>query len=102
MFGEPKNNLRKQVINAIKEKLAEQREELIKIIETHKLKLLQLELTNPGRSKLSKAFTQREYIKIILVDAEYQWIRVEETFELSNQGIYGECSLCNTNINIKN
>jgi hypothetical protein len=54
MFREANINLSKQEINAIKEKLAKQREELIKTIETQKLKLLQLGLTNPDRSNLAK------------------------------------------------
>ena len=100
MFGDANNNLSKQDINTIKVKLAEQREDLIKTIETHKLKLLQIDLINPDRSTLAKAFTQREHMETIIGDAEYQWTKVDEAFERVNQGTYGKCSHCKTNINI--
>jgi DnaK suppressor protein len=94
------NNLNRQDINTIKEKLAERREEIIKTIETHKLKLLQLELSSPYRSTLAKAFTQREHMEAIVSDAEYQWTKAEEAFVRLNQGTYGKCSHCETNIHI--
>ncbi len=93
-------NLCKQDINVIKEKLVEQREEIIETIETQKLKLLQLDLTNPDRSTLAKASTQREHMETIVSGAEYQWTKVEEAFDRLNQGTYGKCSHCETNINI--
>jgi RNA polymerase-binding transcription factor DksA len=100
MVWEANNNLSKQDIHTIKEKLTGRREELIKTIETQKLKLLQLDLSILGLSTLAKTLTQREHMETIVVDAEYQWSKVEEAFERLTQGTYGKCSLCETNINI--
>jgi RNA polymerase-binding transcription factor DksA len=100
MVWEANNILSKQEKNAIKEKLAEQQEEVIKTIETQKLKLLQIDLTNPDRSTLAKAFNQREHMGTIVGDAEYQWTKIEEAYERLNQGTYGKCFRCETNINI--
>jgi len=63
MSREANDNLSKQEINTVKEKLTKQQEELIKTIETQKLKLLQIDLINPDRSTLAKAFTQREHME---------------------------------------
>ena len=80
------NNLSRKDIDTIMEKLAEQREEIIKTIETQKIKLIQLDLTNPDCSTLAKASTQREHMETIVGDAEYQWTEVEEAFDRLNQG----------------
>jgi RNA polymerase-binding protein DksA len=84
----------------IKTNLAEQREELLKTIESHRLELLQMDLTNPDRSTLAKAFTQRERKESIIADAECQWEKVENAFDRMFRGTYGQCSQCGTSISV--
>jgi RNA polymerase-binding protein DksA len=94
------NKINEQDIKVIKDKLAEQRKELSKTIETHKLELLQMDLTNPDRSTLAKAFTQRERKESIIADAEHQWKKIEKAFKRMSTGTYGQCSQCGTSINV--
>jgi len=94
------NSISKQDIKMIKNALAEQREELLKTIESHKLELLKIDLTNPDRSTLAKVFTQRERKESIISDAEQQWEKVENAFKRISRGIYGLCSKCGKNIKV--
>lgn len=94
------NKISEQDIKMIKDKLAEQREDLLKTIESHKLELLQMDLTNPDRSTLAKAFTQRERKETIIADAEHQWEKIENACDRISRGTYGRCSHCGANINV--
>jgi DnaK suppressor protein len=100
MDGVKNNKISERDIKMIRDKLAEQREELLKMIESHKLELLQMDLTNPDRSTLAKAFTQRERKESIIADAEEQWEKVENAFDRILRGTYGLCSQCGDNIDV--
>lgn len=100
MDGVKNNKLSEQDIQMIKSKLAEQREELLKTIESYKLDLLQMDLSNPDRATLAKAFTQRERKESIIADAEHQWEKIENAFDRLSRGTYGRCSQCGEDINV--
>jgi RNA polymerase-binding protein DksA len=100
MDGVRNNKFSEQDIKMVKGKLAEQREELLNTIESHKLDLLQMDLSNPDRTTLAKAFTQRERKEAIIADAEQQWEKIENAFDRLSRGTYGRCSQCGGDINL--
>ncbi|MGD8454785.1 MAG: TraR/DksA family transcriptional regulator [Anaerolineales bacterium] len=100
MDGVRNNKFSEQDIKMVKGKLAEQREELLNTIESHKLDLLQMDLSNPDRTTLAKAFTQRERKEAIIADAEQQWEKIENAFDRLSRGMYGRCSQCGGDINL--